>query len=234
MKKGSWKDYISFTKRERNAGIIFLCILAIFFILPFYFKRTFVKPAIDAELQQQLIDLQKPDAVTTALDTGETYHTTDAATIPANYTLFYFDPNTLDAAGFAKLGIGERTIKTIINYRNKGGRFKTPEDIRKIYGLKNDDADRLVPYIKLANTREAEKPKIVASKQITKIDINTATEDEWKALPGIGDVLAARIVKFRYKLGGFSSVEEVKKTYGLSDSTYQMILPYLLLKKESE
>lgn len=231
MKKGNWKDYISFTKRERNAGIIFLCILAVFFILPFYFKRTFIKPAIDAELQQQLIDLQKRDAVTVAVDGDETYYTTDAATIPANYTLFYFDPNTLDAAGFAKLGIGERTIKTIINYRNKGGRFKTAEDIRKIYSLKKEDADRLVPYVKLSTTQQPENPGPAVSKHINKIDINTATEEEWKALPGIGDVLAARIVKFRYKLGGFSSVEDVAKTYGLSDSAYQIILPYLLLEK---
>lgn len=233
MKKGNWKDYISFTKRERNAGIIFLCILAVFFILPFYFKRAFVKPVIDAELQQQLIDLQNSNASTASADETEIYNETDAATVQTNISLFYFDPNTLDGNGFARLGISDRTAKTIMNYRNKGGRFKTAEDIRKIYGLKKEDADRLIPYIKIRVAQQEEEKIVPAiSKPISKININTATEEEWRALPGIGDVLAARIVKFRFKLGGFSSVEDVKKTYGLSDSTYNIILPYLVMEEK--
>jgi len=42
-------------------------------------------------------------------------------------------------------------------------------------------------------------------------------------LPGIGSKLAARIVNFRDKLGGFYSVDQVGETYGLADSTFQKI-----------
>jgi len=59
---------------------------------------------------------------------------------------FKFDPNELDAAGWKQLGIRDRTIQTILNYRSKGGRFRKPEDLRKIWGMLPADADRLIPY----------------------------------------------------------------------------------------
>ena len=40
---------------------------------------------------------------------------------------------------------------------------------------------------------------------------------------GIGPAYAKRIITFREKLGGFSSVEQVAETYGLPDSTFQNI-----------
>ncbi|WP_369668949.1 ComEA family DNA-binding protein, partial [Enterococcus faecium] len=54
------------------------------------------------------------------------------------------------------------------------------------------------------------------------MNINTASDSDWEALPGIGKVLAARIIRFRDKLGGFKTVEEIAKTYGLSDSIFQL------------
>jgi competence ComEA-like helix-hairpin-helix protein len=48
-------------------------------------------------------------------------------------------------------------------------------------------------------------------------------------LPGIGSKLANRIIRFRDKLGGFYSVEQVGETYGLPDSTFQKIKPFLIL-----
>jgi len=53
------------------------------------------------------------------------------------------------------------------------------------------------------------------------------------SLPGIGSKLAARIINFRDKLGGFYSVEQVKETFGLPDSTYQKIKQYLNLENPS-
>lgn len=148
--------------------------------------------------------------------------------------LFEFDPNTLDEAGFITLGLPARTARTIINYRNKGGRFRTAEDLRKIYSLQKEDADRIIPYAKIrtqdgnAIVAGNDHPKKVYQKPpVATLDINTATAEDWKALPGIGDILSVRIVKFRQSIGGFTSIEQVAKTYGLKDSTFQFIKPYL-------
>ena len=49
------------------------------------------------------------------------------------------------------------------------------------------------------------------------------------ALPGIGSKLAARIINFRNKLGGFYSVEQIGETFGLQDSVFQKIKGWLIV-----
>ncbi|HYF31853.1 MAG TPA: helix-hairpin-helix domain-containing protein [Chitinophagaceae bacterium] len=66
-----------------------------------------------------------------------------------------------------------------------------------------------------------------APKTIQLVDINSADTSEWVALPGIGSKLAARIVFFRERIGGFHEVEQLSEVYGLPDSTFQRIKPYL-------
>ena len=155
-------------------------------------------------------------------------------------TLFTFDPNTLDENGFRKLGLPEKTVHTLINYRNKGGHFYKPEDLSKIYGLSDADAQRLIPYVKIAGTKKDKEsyqpaqPEYAAKKVVSddfKLDINKATAEDWKKFPGIGDGIANRIVKFRYSKGGFTSVDDVAKTYGISDSLFQTIKPHLVYEK---
>ncbi|HMK26573.1 MAG TPA: helix-hairpin-helix domain-containing protein, partial [Chitinophagaceae bacterium] len=65
------------------------------------------------------------------------------------------------------------------------------------------------------------------------IDINSADTTALIALPGIGSKLAARIINFRDKLGGFYSVTQVGETFGLPDSTFQKIKQYLKLENTS-
>ena len=55
-----------------------------------------------------------------------------------------------------------------------------------------------------------------------KIDINTATEEELKTIPGIGPVMAARIIAAR----PFKSGDELKKVGGIGDKKYETIRPY--------
>lgn len=150
-------------------------------------------------------------------------------------TLFEFDPNTIDESGWKKLGLRDKTISTILNFRNKGGKFRTVEDIGKIWGLFPDEADRLKPYVRIAlkndglylNQYKANKNQ--GRPAIAAIDINAADTSALMALPGIGSKLSARILQFRNKLGGFHSLDQVKETYALHDSVFQKIVPYLKL-----
>lgn len=65
------------------------------------------------------------------------------------------------------------------------------------------------------------------------IDINKADSAAWESLRGIGPVLAARIIRFREKLGGFYAIAQIRETYGLPDSTFNKIQPYLRLNAVS-
>lgn len=55
-----------------------------------------------------------------------------------------------------------------------------------------------------------------------RIDINTATEKELRMIPGIGPVMAARIIAAR----PFRSADDLKKVNGIGDKKYAKIRPY--------
>jgi competence ComEA-like helix-hairpin-helix protein len=145
-----------------------------------------------------------------------------------NGELFRFDPNTLSVGGWQRLGLSERTSRTIENYRSKGGKFYKPEDIQKIWGLPSGFYERVKDYIAIAAKESSYptnqyKPYARTEKKVLAVDINQADTSAFIALPGIGSKLAARIVNFRDKLGGFYSIDQVGETYGLPDSTFQAI-----------
>jgi len=150
--------------------------------------------------------------------------------------LFHFDPNTLDETGWQRLGVREKTISTIKNFLSKGGKFYKAEDIKKIWGLNEELAGRLIPYIQIEKKEyvSAERP-VYEKKTYTPavIDINTADTTAFIALPGIGNKLAQRIVTFRDKLGGFYTIDQVGETFGLPDSTFQKLKPRLSLNNTS-
>ena len=63
------------------------------------------------------------------------------------------------------------------------------------------------------------------------IDLNEADSFALEKLPMIGEKLSARIVKYRDKLGGFIAVVQLKEVYGLSDSTYGIIVDKVFVEK---
>ncbi|MBL7743240.1 MAG: helix-hairpin-helix domain-containing protein [Chitinophagaceae bacterium] len=244
-----WKqfvgDYLSFTRKERIAVLALVLLIVVVFLLPGMIrgrgesriapadtswisaaKRLEVKQpgnrqGTEGQEQENNNSLQYDWPVSSGVKEG---------------VVFYFDPNTLDEAGWRKLGLRKKTIRTIQNYLAKGGHFYKPEDLKKIYGLHPDEYVRLEPYIRIEASQVAEKlaeydRKETETKSASNrtVDINTADTSAFIALPGIGSKLAARIVNFRDKLGGFWTIDQVKETYGLPDSTFQKIKPRLQL-----
>lgn len=53
------------------------------------------------------------------------------------------------------------------------------------------------------------------------INLNTANIEELDTLPGVGPVIARRIIQFREKRGGFRRVEELLAIQGISERIWQ-------------
>lgn len=58
-----------------------------------------------------------------------------------------------------------------------------------------------------------------------KLDLNTADSAALDALPGIGPVLAARILAERRRLGGFRQVEELLAVPGIGPRLFERLSP---------
>jgi DNA uptake protein ComE-like DNA-binding protein len=229
--ESNWKDYFSFTKKERTGIYVLIALIAICITIPQFFKTATFSEEVRVEAMQiqQARPKQIDKNVTRRPAYNDVYYEPVKETQPA--ALFPFDPNTLDAEGWKRLGIEERTIRTIQHYLAKGRQFRNAGDLQKMYSLKKADFDRLMPYIRIAApalSYNPEKPPVKYVKAPpTIIDINQADTAAFIALPGIGSKLANRIVNFRQKLGGFYSVQQVGETFGLPDSTFQLIQPRL-------
>jgi competence ComEA-like helix-hairpin-helix protein len=231
-------DYLSFTKKERIGIIALLLVVVTFYLLPFLLakKQAVVSIETDSELIKAIDSLQ---ARQTSENEGEesvaSYAFEPSKTdFSAKAELFVFDPNNLSAEGWKKLGLKDKTIKTIINYRNKGGKFYQPDDLKKIWGLPASFYERVKNYIVIEERNKQNNAGFTAveykkpERKINLVDINTADTSAFIALPGIGSKLALRIVSFRNKLGGFYSANQVAETYGLPDSTFQKVKQYLV------
>ncbi|MFI9593019.1 helix-hairpin-helix domain-containing protein [Nonomuraea sp. NPDC052265] len=57
------------------------------------------------------------------------------------------------------------------------------------------------------------------------LDLNSATPDQLEELPGVGEVLAARIAEFRTAHGGFTSVDQLREVSGIGAKKYEEIKP---------
>lgn len=233
--KNSWKDYFFFPKNERRGAIVLVGAILAVLLLPPLFKK-----------ESETVIVTPVVAMSAAESPSFNYSNTqlnDTGKLPPA-KLFYFDPNTISVEGFISLGLRERTARTIINYRSKGGRFRFPDDIRKIYSLSKEEADRIVPYIKIKEDPAAARYNPAAPNRYStysaspralqgKIDVNTAESRDWRLVPGMPGDLAYRITSFRARIGGFLTLDEVKQTYGLNDSIWKLIQPHLELKEST-
>jgi competence protein ComEA len=80
------------------------------------------------------------------------------------------------------------------------------------------------PSSSMATSSPADAKKSHAKEKIElgRIDINTATEKELKTIPGIGPVMAARIIAAR----PFRSADDLRKVNGIGEKRYGEIRPY--------
>lgn len=198
--------YLTFSK-SRRLGIFILILLNLFAALLYFFLPYFVR-----EPSTVNNDAFKEVLAQLAKDTPSLHE----------FQPFFFDPNTLDATGFQRLGLSPKLSQTIIHYRNKGGHFYTPESFRKIWGLKEEEYQRLFPWIRMEKNATRNDSLHIKN-------LNTCDTSDLIALPGIGSTLASNIMAYRRLLGGFVRLEQLKEVWGIQEETYQKIRPYIHL-----
>jgi DNA uptake protein ComE-like DNA-binding protein len=242
--------FFLFNRKERRGIYILLVIITGMWMIPGYFSSPVTPISVDELI---LIEQARDTLLARGKSTGQfskkygteldTENGTGNGSVKYNArftpkSLFIFDPNTASAADWQKLGLPGKTIATLQKYLSKGGRIRKPEDLQKIYGFPEEAYEKLHSFVRIKENEASDKINAAYKFQdkpqytrkpteIQRVFINSADSIQWEALPGIGPKLASRIILFRKRLGGFSSIRQVAETYGLPDSTFQKIMPYL-------
>lgn len=246
--------YFLFTRKERRGIYVLLAIITAMWMIPYFFSDPVSDVSVE---ELALINIALDSLKDNEKKAGNMYpgsrekkwvdgrpQTAGSHTryVFSPGSLFPFNPNNATAAEWKELGLPDKTIGTLMKYLSKGGRIRKPEDLQKIYGFPEEAYEKLKPYIRLTEngasypggdkkTFPADKsfPKSYREKfnLVSKVMINQSDSAAWETLPGIGPKLAARILSYRSKLGGFHSVEQVGETFGLPDSVFTRIRPLL-------
>ena len=215
-----WKDFFYYTKSERRA-VYALCIgiallLVAIWLVPDASKSLVAEtPTVDSVALKAFEQDVK----------AKTYVQKEKKPLVSVNTpveLTSFDPNEADSTELSRLGLSPYVVRNILKYRQKGGRFRTPESFSRIYGLEQEQFETLKPYIRIAMPKVAEIKevdtmtvrKVMEKKPFkypegTLVDVNSADTTELKKIPGIGSGIAKAIVAYRSRLGGFYSLEQL-------------------------
>ena len=73
----------------------------------------------------------------------------------------------------------------------------------------------------------------VAQDDELRVDLNRAGIEELVKLPGVGEIVAQRIVNYREENGAFRATEELMNVRGIGEKTYLKLEPYLTMSEET-
>ena len=201
------KNWFGFTRRERRSTFILLLIIVLIISL------RYTVPERNIAIKDISSSISDTESRTEIMGWDNS----------ANSQPFEFDPNTASYDTLIKLGLASKEANTLIKYRNKGGKFRIPSDIKKVYGIDEEHAERLIPFVEVATDTSGKVRTNSYQQQKSLLDINNCDSASLVSLPGIGPVLSARIIKYRHLLGGFESINQLKEVYGLPVETFDLI-----------
>ena len=234
-------NHFNFSPVEVRGFFILMLLLIFFTFLPTIWKLLSPTSSYDSTRDQAILDsllltMQNPEIVNPKVNFIKTKEV-------AEIQLFKFNPNNATETEFIKLGIKPYLAKRIVKYRSKGGKFYQKEDLLKIYGFPEKLYKTLVPYIDIpirtaihnveehpfdkegnlssSNTKSTSNIEEIRTQ---KFNLNEADTIQLKQVYGIGSKLANRIVKFRDKLGGFHSTDQLQEVYGLKPEVIKALL----------
>jgi len=242
MQKRVWPkitEFLSLSNSETKGAFILLFIIVVIIVfnltLPLWIKKS--NPSLNKELKEDIIAFnQFLEASNGKKDIAE-----EKKEVNKFHSLSPFNPNTVSEVELLEMGFPARVARTLINYRNAGGKFSTKNDLLKVYGIEKDEVDLLYDYIVLPENIskstiyknnetpiEIKEDKLSAEPKLS-IEINSATAEELQKLSGIGPSYSKRIVKFRDLLGGFYSTNQLYDVYNLPEETVSSINEFLVI-----
>lgn len=245
------RNAFGFSQKETNGTILLFAIVGLLLFLPFI-QTLLIKQRFENSTNKVF-----QDSIVAFL---ENLQPTKEPIFP-EIELAPFDPNQLSKEDWLKLGLNEKVAQRIENYRKKGGKFRKKEDLLRVYDFPEDLYQTIEPFIAIQGTNSQKKPSKKTFKQykfeenkyserkfarkdtsqsqkhsqqkIAKFDLNQADTSYLKKLKGIGEKRAMNIIKYREKLGGFASIEQISEVWGLDSVSISNLKKYAYISPNS-
>ena len=222
----SFKSHFKFNKQERS-GIFFLLLLIVLLQVGYFAyvslpqgKNTLL--TVDSEIQARIDTLK------------------ENAALKDSVKIYPFNPNFItDYKGYT-LGMTAIEIDRLHAFRKLDKFANSPEEFQKVTRISDSLLAVISPYFKFPEWTKKRRQSSVSSTQYntgrssspfsngpgekTVKDLNKATAEDLKSVNGIGEVLSARIIKFRNRLGGFLVDEQLRDVYGLEPEVVEKTL----------
>ncbi|HUF49595.1 MAG TPA: helix-hairpin-helix domain-containing protein [Longimicrobiales bacterium] len=167
---------------------------------------------------------------------------------PAAGSATALDLNTATAAQIEALpGIGPTVAARIIDQRQRAP-FRYVSDLRNVRGIGPTLAARLAPLVLLSadpppsppstgrtepagtGTAPVQPAGTATAHDAAIIDLNSASAAELEQLPGVGPVIAARLIARRQQLGPFRSWDAVDSVSGIGPALLARLMRHARLQ----
>ncbi len=169
------------------------------------------------------------------------------------------DPNTAGEEDLDRLpGVGPVVAARIVQVRRDGGPFTEPADLLAVPGVGPATLARITPHLewptqpqlgrsvrprqpRLGPSARSRQPQLGPSARSQRgdtdpttrtplpVDLNRASREELERLPGVGPVMAERILRLRERVGKFRELEELRSVRGIGSATIERLRPLVVV-----
>ena len=219
-----FKSHFWYHKSQRNGIFILILLIVIFqFIIVFVDFYSEEKVNIDTPkviaFHHQIDSLRKINLENKRLK------------------IFPFNPNYITDYKGAQLGMSLVEIDKLLAHRKTGKFINSRKEFQKVTTISDALLNSISPYFKFPNwvvernqnmqLSTSRDTRLFAKKSkyiLTSTDINLAVKEDLKTINGIGEKLSERIIKYRSKLQGFSTLNQLYEVWGLDTEVVDKLL----------
>jgi len=239
------REFLSFSGKERTGIIGLLLIIFLLIVIgkliPCFINHDNAGLAKwEAEVNSYLAKTANKNSVATSLH-------------PVT-----FNPNEVDSISLVNMGLPLNVVSNWVRYLKKGASFRDKEGVKRIYGMTSDLFEQLDSFIEIPSgtsfvkkgsgiSEIKSKPykgfhrDTIFSRTLSKREktgkksqeLNSTDSVHLVEIPGIGPVLASRIIRYRNLLGGYYSISQLKEVYGLREENFIEVSQYFTVDQSA-
>ena len=144
-----------------------------------------------------------------------------------------FNPNTYTLSDWINLGLSAKQSVVVLKFTSRG--IYSEEDLKRIFVIPDvlfeliRDSVIYPERFQNSSNQESFKKQV---KQITLINLNTADTTEFMKIYGIGAFYAKQIIRYREKLGGFFTKEQLFEVWKMTPEAYDKIKDHVFISEK--